>query len=383
MKRKLQTQEILKRHEGRKALLRLAERVRKRLRRAGVVRSVRIQGTEHIQVNSHGNGWFDFDAPDVMDFFTNPEETFAFFAVISSSLGNHKIRIRVTFLKTRHISQEVLIYLLGQIHYLQTKYGRHRITGCYPKSRKIEHLLNESGFLTLLGVKKRSVAGRKTGATRFLTYKTGNRLISAAIPKIREELFGEDFKMPDSVKSEVFRALSEAMNNVGEHAYKHKNIKNSSLRGRWWMGASMSLRRNVFSLTFYDAGVGIPKTLPRNHNWDKIRQVLSLMPGIKPDDGSMIKAAVQIGRTSSGKNNRGKGLMDLHKLIDRVGYGRLSIISREGWYEYRPKKDKSGSALGFLEGTLISWELPLNVAAVQLKDIAGGDLECDDEKDIG
>jgi len=206
--------------------------------------------------------------------------------------------------------------------------------------------------------------------------------MSESIPKIRDELFGDDFQMPSFIKKDIFRALSEAMNNVGEHAYLNKHLSSEVLRGRWWMGASMSLKKNIFNLTFYDAGVGIPKTLPTKYDMGIIRRALSLLPGFDPDDGAMIKAAVEIGRTRTRQDNRGKGLMDLHRLIDKSGVGRLRIISRKGWYEHEPTKNKCGSNVGFLEGTLISWQLPLDVATVQINNALQSELELDDDKDL-
>jgi hypothetical protein len=359
-------------------MLRLKERLRKRLRRAGFMRPGKLQGRPNLDRPVGSQGWYDYEVPVAMDFDDNLENTLSFFQGLRDLIGCFKKRVRITFEATNSISSEAMIYLLGQIYTLQEKYGRAMLTGCYPKSRRIEHLLNESGFFALLRVKRRPVAGRKTGATRFLTFKTGNRLMSEAIPKIRDELFGDDFQMSSQIKREVFRALSEAMNNVGEHAYLNKFVGSRVMRGRWWMGASMSVTRNVFNLTFYDAGVGIPKTLTRKYDWALIRKVLSLLPGFSPDDGAMIKAAVELGRTRTNMQNRGKGLMDLHRLIDRSGVGRLGIYSRNGWYRYRPSNDRSGSSVGFVEGTLISWQLPLDVATTQVNAVSSDGVEYDD-----
>ena len=366
----------------RRALLRLLERGRKRQRRAGVARQVKFGANLGASRDVDSLRWYDYDVPEILDFFNHREDTYAFFTGLVELVQVYKKRVRITFLRSRHISSEAMIYLLGQIYILQEKYGKYALIGCYPKSRKIEHLLNESGFFALLGVKKRAVAGRKTGATRFLTFKSGNRLMSESIPKIRDELFGDDFQMPPSIKKDIFRALSEAMNNVGEHAYLNKQLKSTDLRGRWWMGASMSLKNNVFNLIFYDAGVGIPRTLPRKYNMEIIRRALSILPGFDLDDGSMIKAAVEIGRTRTLQDNRGKGLMDLHRLIDKSNAGRLRIISCKGWYEHEPSKNKCGSTIGLMEGTLISWQLPLDVAAVQINNSLQNEMELEDDKDI-
>ena len=128
------------------------------------------------------------------------------------------------------------------------------------------------------------------------------------------------------------------------------------------MLATLNRPRNVFKLVFYDSGVGIPSTLPRKYTLELIRQALSLLPGFSPDDGQMIAAAMELGRTRTDLDNRGKGLLDLAKLIDIVGAGRMRIYSRRGAYLYAANGHFESNELGFVEGTLIEWELPLNKA---------------------
>lgn len=132
------------------------------------------------------------------------------------------------------------------------------------------------------------------------------------------------------------------------------------------MVASLSSRTRLFTLAFYDAGVGIPKTLPRKYTMEKIRGVLSLLPGMTPDDGQMIRAAMELGRTRTESTNRGLGLMDLTKLIDAAGAGAMHIHSRNGSYSYTPTKQVHSNSGGFVEGTLIEWQLPIDKALQNL-----------------
>lgn len=172
--------------------------------------------------------------------------------------------------------------------------------------------------------------------------------------------------MPPYIARLVFRALSEAMTNVNHHAYHRKVFASPKTalrtRGRWWMMATLDTPKNVFKLVFYDAGVGIPNTLPRKYNLELIRQALQLLPGFRPDDGQMIAAAMELGRTRTALDNRGKGLLDLAKLIDIIGVGKMKIFSKHGAYLYRAAGNAVNNSVGFVEGTLIEWELPLNMA---------------------
>ena len=91
-----------------------------------------------------------------------------------------------------------------------------------------------------------------------------------------------------------------------------------------------------------------------------------MLPGFSPDDGQMIRAAMELGRSRTGATNRGKGLMDLVKLIDTVGAGEMTIHSRQGSYAYSAGKDAHSNHEGFVEGTLIEWRLPIDKALERL-----------------
>lgn len=321
-----------------------------------------------------GSDWFDVAAPKVIDLVHERPATCLFFSDIRTLIQEGR-NVRIVFMETESVSAEALIYLLGQVHKLRLVHGGHRITGTYPKSERIERLFEESGFLDALRVKRRGAVKRGSSTTRFLKCKSDVKIASAEIPKLREELLGKDLQMPKPVARVVYRALTEAMINVKHHAYHNKSVGLPKVQGRWWLGAQLSRKRNLFTLTFYDAGVGIPKTLPRRYGWEQIRGILSLLPLFEPDDGQMIKAAIELGRTRTKEDNRGKGLLDLLKLIDQVGDGSIRILSRHGCYRYEAGKEADTENDGyFVEGTLIKWELPLHKAVNIVEDGAEDDL---------
>jgi hypothetical protein len=336
-------------------------------------------GAQYLVPRSRGGeaqGWHNLHAPVRLDLVLHREQTCAFFSEVRQLIQEGR-NVRIVFMDTESISAEALIYLLGQVHRLRILRGAHRITGTYPKSQKVERLFEESGFLDTLGVNRRGAAKRASSHTRYLECKSDVEISGKTIPKLRSELLGPDLQMPGRVARTVYRALTEAMINVKHHAYHNKSMGVSALQGRWWLGAQLSRRKNLFTLTFYDAGVGIPKTLPRRYGWEQIRGILSLLPMFVPDDGQMIMAAVELGRTRTKKDNRGKGLMDLLKLIDQVGSGSIRILSRHGSYIYEVGHEaRTSNDDNFVEGTLIKWELPLNKAVDILEDLPN---EADDE----
>lgn len=309
--------------------------------------------------------WTDIAAPTDIDLARNQEETCNFIQTVRKSVRNG-VRLRVLFDECNSIKLSALVLLLAQIHKLRLEFGADHITGTYPKSARVEQLLSDSGFYKLLEVKSRKNAAISSKLTRFIRFKSDQKPNSAEIPSLRDELLGDDLQMPREIARLIFRALSEAMTNVNHHAYKTKSISVSSLGGRWWMVANVSARTRLFTLAFYDAGVGIPKTLPRKYPMEKIRGILSLLPGIEPDDGQMIRAAMELGRTRTDSSNRGKGLMDLAKLIDQAGAGSMKIYSRNGSYTHTPNGQQHANHGGFVEGTLIEWQLPIGTALENL-----------------
>jgi hypothetical protein len=356
-KRDIKKITVQKQLEINRFLDRLKERHRKHRRRHAKVSGVATPS--YANKKFAGAKWVDYSVPAKLDLVANRTETCDFFQKVRHAVGYGQ-KVRLVFMDTDAVSSESLIYLLAQFQKLRLQHGVDCITGTYPRSVKIERLLTDSGFLKMLGVRPRKLKGRPASSTRFVKCKSDTVMNSKYIPELRDELMGDDLEMPQQVGKMVFRALSEAMANVNHHAYENKKISNG-LVGRWWLGAQLSTRKNYFELTFYDAGVGIPKTLHRKYTAEMIRGALSLLPGILPDDAQMIQAAVELGRSRTGLDNRGKGLLDIHSLITKLGAGSLTIFSRGGRYRYDSVNGASSqNDQNFVEGTLIKWEIPLD-----------------------
>ena len=300
--------------------------------------------------------------PEVLDLDTAHESTCDFVQEVRTKVREGQV-VCLVFEKVKTIRLSALIFLLAQIHKVHLEHGSSCVTGTYPRNPRIERQLAESGFFELLRVRTpdRVVASR---VNRYIKFKSDQVINAARISELRRELLREDLQMPALIAKAVFRALSEAMTNVNHHAYVTKAFSPQSaamaLRGRWWLFATLNVPNNVFVLAFYDTGVGIPKTLPRKYSWEHIRQAVHLLPGFLPDDGQMIEAAMMLGRTRTELDHRGKGLMDLAKLIDILGAGAMRIFSRHGTYTYTSAEQRQTNSAGYIEGTLIEWRLPID-----------------------
>ena len=67
--------------------------------------------------------------------------------------------------------------------------------------------------------------------------------------------------------------------------------------------------------------------------------------------------------------------MDLLQLIDTVGSGSIWILSRCGSYRYGDCGEGYTNSDGFVEGTLIKWDVPLDRALVSLPEGLNDDLD--------
>lgn len=157
--------------------------------------------------------------------------------------------------------------------------------------------------------------------------------------------------------------LTEAVTNVTHHAYPDEG-KFSRRDKNWYLSGSFDEKQKVLKIVFYDQGIGIPKSLPASKVWEKALVILSKIPIIdRKKDEVLLKAAVEMDRTSTGTNDRGKGLQDLLEFVKQRDNGYLSIISHKGLYKYSMKrgreKVKSVSFERSLLGTLIIWNVVL------------------------
>jgi hypothetical protein len=131
--------------------------------------------------------------------------------------------------------------------------------------------------------------------------------------------------------------------------------------------------RKELTITFCDLGVGIPQTLPSLYPIERIREYLSILPGVKPPDASMIQAAVELGRSATGQTHRGKGLSrDLRRFIQFANAGEMFIFSNRGMYKYSGKHgEQTRDFRRSIHGTLIKWRVPMS----KVTDWSGDDPE--------
>ncbi|MBO2617668.1 MULTISPECIES: ATP-binding protein [Shewanella] len=158
--------------------------------------------------------------------------------------------------------------------------------------------------------------------------------------------------------------LTEAVTNVIHHAYP---VNEEYTDKSWYLTGSFNRNSKEMKIAFFDQGIGIPNSLPASSLWENI---VSYFSKLKIDiaeqkrDEVLLKAAVSIDRTSTNKNDRGKGLQDLIEFIRVFGSGYISILSYSGLYKLEIKngleKIKTEGLERPIYGTLIVWSVVLN-----------------------
>ncbi|MGY6481990.1 hypothetical protein [Vibrio parahaemolyticus] len=199
---------------------------------------------------------------------------------------------------------------------------------------------------------------------RLVKYKKGECGVKGKTKELKNDLIkivGNDINKWTFLHT----GLGEAITNVSHHAYPD-NCETRIPKKQWFLTGSFHEPTRTLKVAFYDQGIGIPKTLPASKIKEKVAKFLAKSGYSaleKKRDEIQLKAAVEIDRTKTGKNDRGKGLQDLLEFIRQRKSGRLSILSNSGHYTYSINEGKKQALPSHLSrpilGTLIIWSVVL------------------------
>jgi hypothetical protein len=282
----------------------------------------------------------------------------------ASCLVRHEF-VLLDFSECEEVSSAAIIVLAAEIdrcRRLVSHLGRPRLTGNYPKSDDVYLALKDIGFFKLLGIADIRVGLPTLNSDRafMIALRTGTRTKGEWVEAICEEVFDDVALLSRDGLGLVYRGITEAMNNVTDHAY---SISGTSaypvLYGQWWVAGYRNRATQTVIYLMFDQGVGIPATLPITHA--SLISAIKSRLGIGTTDKDLIAAAMAIGATSTGESQRGYGLMDLRQLIEDSVRGEMTILSGRGAYRY--SKDEGGATeAGWdlpvsLGGTLVHWEI--------------------------
>lgn len=336
------------------------ERFRKKIKRFG--KTFANSRLSKLPAPKSPKEYSDFIVPEVLCLDSVFNESVIFFNSIRSQAMVTKTTIRLQFENCKLIRPSAMLLLLAEVHRARLLRGNNVLTGTYPKDTKLLRRMCDMGFFSMLGIKS-PIESIRTFPMEYIKFRSGTQLDASSAKELRNSLLGARITMIPAARSKLQRGIVEAMLNAKQHAYPNDNngLSYTQVQNRWWICGNYHRPSKRLSIMFCDLGVGIPRTLPRRYAIEHIRKLLSLVPGIRPDDGAMIYAGMTIGRTQTKLTHRGKGLNDLTKFIDQAGAGELKIYSRRGIYRYTSPSNDSFLTLDHaIGGTLIHWTVPID-----------------------
>jgi hypothetical protein len=298
-------------------------------------------------------------APAVLSLAENYDEVRQFFDSVLAAFARSDVRAVIDFIPIRRITPGAALMLAAILDMWQRLKGERLVARAANRWRpSVRQALFELGLFDLLKTPN-APGDRPSGplaGMRILRFRSGEESdgsLATALTRAMVEVAG-----PIEAERFLYVGLTEAMTNVAQHAYPKDAFDGvpSNFR-RWWMTGSYEPETRHLTVILLDLGVGIPATLPRSSNWERIRGLLSAFTG--SDDADMIEAAVEVGRSSTGASGRGLGLDEIRQFVEKSSDGRLRIVSGHG--EVVLEKGASRAIKRTLSaptmGTLIEWEV--------------------------
>lgn len=272
-------------------------------------------------------------------------------------------RVKISFARTEKVNCCGTLLMLAEIDRLtRALEGRCRLTCGYPKDRTVEKAFQQIGLFAILGKRHRLVITKedKTVANwRYASDISVNQQSADALMKVIRA------QVPDGYKKLV-SGVGEAMDNAVHHAYLRP--RGDQLSGipaaderRWWVFAEAL--DGWLVVAFCDLGLGIPVTLPEKWS-EQVEDIIKLtMLSDGKRDRDMIKRSLELGRTRTEQEHRGKGMRrNILKAAEDLG-GRLSVYSNAGAvgidFRSSPAQFSNGAYAESILGTVIQWAVPL------------------------
>lgn len=277
--------------------------------------------------------------PAVLDFESAPCESTEFFDELERTLTKAKVGVVVDHRPLANLSPAAALVLIAYLFRIHRRRPNLPLFVYIPTRAEPRDLLGLIGYYDYF---KKVAWNRPQSAQRhYLAHKRGELVM----PEYAKELCAHLQTHGKLSTQKFYAALVEGMANATEWGYGEKE---SGYRSWWLLGYRDEITKEM-AYSFYDQGVGIPKSI-RTRFFD-------MLPGLRPSGSELIEIAVREGRYSRTKNKgRGSGLPTLLSFVEEGTDGQLLIFSNESRcvFKHGDKTRKDEYNIG-LRGTLISW----------------------------
>jgi hypothetical protein len=276
-----------------------------------------------------------------------------------------RVPVTVDFRETEAFTLAGTILVFAEIDRIATLSREHvpkPLTLIDPRRRRPREVLKQIGLHGLTGDRCDTVPSRDDVVYWKATKgsdQSGNKLamIEVVADRVREQYSGQ------LGLSDLWRAVSEAVANSVDHAYKKPRA--DGFQGlpdtKWWMFTQ--IKDGVFFAAVCDLGCGYRATIGETVPERFASQLASLLIGFNKDAGA-IHTAMEYGRSGTEEEHRGKGSRDAMSVLEKHQNGELMAISNTGWMAYsyangREERRHNGSLGTNIKGTILWWKLPL------------------------
>lgn len=304
------------------------------------------------------------EVPSNLCLRTNYDEIVNFVIHLRREVEIDSYAIFIDFSKMQNVMPDAALLLAAELdrwrRLRNVRLKVHKINKWHHEARSV---LQKLGLFELLEVSNVPQRNDIIGPLRIIKFSASNTTDGRAAKLLRtslEDVSGSNIEMSNL----LYGGITEAMANVTQHAYPEEDEGQWKLK-YWWLTGAYDMSSGHLSVLMLDQGIGIPATLPKKYPIEIINNFLSKFGGVG-DDGSLIEAALAIGRTKTDKKYRGRGLENIMKFIRHNEDGELRIISRNGECVFSSKTKKhvnSNHAVTF-PGTLIHWQINLKSVAI-------------------
>ncbi|MCY4003442.1 MAG: hypothetical protein OXF33_07050 [Rhodospirillales bacterium] len=329
--------------------------------RRSIQHRLRRRRRTHTAANNSGRAEaIRLTIPETLTFEDNYAESVAFFDALRSAAEQRNAALTIDFTELRDIGPAAALVLATELEcWRMSQLRRIRVVDIDKWDPFIRYLLNTLGLFALVNVANPPQPLADEHQRHFIQFQSHHLADGNHARKLRNELERITGEIPRW--QDLYRALSEAMTNVRQHAYpREKGYERGDRKNRWWMSGAYNASDRMLTCVFYDRGVGIPATVEKTYGAPAIRELLQRFRWVESDQ-ALIAAAMELGRTRTRLPHQGRGLADVEAFISRAGTGNLRILSRRGQYIYSGRRGKAKSLPleSPLRGTLIEWSIRL------------------------
>lgn len=282
-------------------------------------------------------------------------------------VSNHIAQVLLCFRETKIITASGGLWLLANLERLRNEYPYVKYSITRPPATRlhqndnnryfvVDTVMNWIGIYTALGLDKREM--RELPMVNCWEVTRGSQVASKKVGELLEKVTE---KTGQNLQA-LYRPLVEAMSNSVEHAYRVDLYPNAQPETKWWCFAA--IMNNRLLTLVCDLGLGISKTLPKTQSNTFFANIVDYIGHALKTDSDYIRASLQLKKSATKLDYRGKGGPDLQSLIAKIPNAKLVVHSNKGTYTYtnrgKVKPEKWFDNKSSISGTIVecSIELP-------------------------